>query len=197
MNILISRENSQFSRKIKTFISRCFCHLTNFFQHHLRRCFCHAKKEIMTALIMYTIHSVPEPMMMEWVSFKLLDTLTPTLSGRRKIWKSKRDYWSKPFWRSEFFFYFNQKNLGGPGGAALLPGSDASLTTTSLLLKQSLRPPVQGRNSHCHALIWNLQFHTRKIQESVNVLIKIVGLHNLVQFLGGTQVTAAGSLISL
>ena len=103
-----------------------------------------------------------------------------------------------PLEGESFFSYFNQKKLGGPGGpggAALLPGSDASLTTTSLLLKQSLRPPVQGRNSHCHALIWNLQFHTRKIQESVNVLIKIVGLHNLVQFLGGTQVTATGSLI--
>ena len=115
MNILISRENSQFSRKIKTFISRFFCHLTNFFQHHLRRCFCHAKKEIMTALIMYTIHSVPEPMMMEWVSFKLLDTLTPTLSGRRKIWKSKRDYWSKPF-EDESSSSISTKKINWGGG---------------------------------------------------------------------------------
>ena len=76
--------------------------------------FLYQENAIPTALIMYSIHSVPEPMMMEWVSFKLLDTLTPTL-------------------------------------------------TTSLLLKQSLRPPVQGRNSHCQALIWNLKFPSWKI----------------------------------
>ena len=38
---------------------------------------------------------------------------------------------------------------------------------------------------------------SHKKNSRISQCIKIVGLHNLMQFLGGTQVTATGSLISL